>query len=323
MAGPQGGPAAGAPGLAAGSTGALSGPAGGPLGRGLHSLGFGGGNVLTGSAFALNRETGRGGILSFWSRGARSSFSGREGTLGLDGDVRTTMFGADYATGPLVVGLSLAHSRGLGGYRGVASGQVASSVTGLYPWLGYRVSDRVSVWGVTGYGRGGMLLSPAGGTALETGLSMAMVAAGARGELVAGGADGFGLAFKADVLRVGTASEGVDGPGGRLAATAASVSRVRTALEGSRGLVLRGRLSLRPSVEVGLRHDAGDAETGAGLDLGVGLVVSDASTGLAVDLRVRTLLVHEDATVGHRTLRRSSPRLDGSDCLLPRRRRRD
>ncbi len=295
MAGPPGGPAAGAPGMAAGSTGALSGPAGGPLGRGLHSLGFGGGNVLTGSSFALNRETGRGGILSFWSRGARSSFSGREGTLGLNGDVRTTMFGADYATGPLVVGLSLAHSRGLGGYSGVASGQVASSVTGLYPWLGYRVSDRVSVWGVTGYGRGGMLLSPAGGTALETGLSMAMVAAGTRGELVAGGADGFGLAFKADVLRVGTASEGVDGPGGRLAATAASVSRVRTALEGSRGLALRGRLSLRPSVEVGLRHDAGDAETGAGLDLGVGLVVSDASTGLAVDLRVRTLLVHEDA----------------------------
>ncbi len=304
---PPTGPAAGAPSPAAHPTGALpalpgamdtasgSAGSGSVLGRGLHSLGFGGGNVLTGSSFALNRETGRGGILSFWSRGARSSFSGREGTLGLNGDVRTTMFGADYATGPLVVGLSLAHSRGLGGYSGVASGQVASSVTGLYPWLGYRVSDRVSVWGVTGYGRGGMLLSPAGGTALETGLSMAMVAAGTRGELVAGGADGFGLAFKADVLRVGTASEGVDGPGGRLAATAASVSRVRTALEGSRGFALRGRLSLRPSVEVGLRHDAGDAETGAGLDLGVGLVVSDASTGLAVDLRVRTLLVHEDA----------------------------
>ena len=35
-------------------------------------------------------------------------------------------------------------------------------------------------------------------------------------------------------------------------------------LEGSRAYTLVGRLSLRPSVEVGLRHDGGDAEPGAG-----------------------------------------------------------
>ena len=39
----------------------------------------------------------------------------------------------------------------------------------------------------------------------------------------------------------------------------------------------------------------GDAETGAGMDVGGGLVVSDASTGLAVDLRVRTLVLHQAA----------------------------
>ena len=53
------------------------------------------------------------------------------------------------------------------------------------------------------------------------------------------------------------------------------------------------------------RHDAdrelywhaacgrGDAETGAGLDVGGGLVMMDASTGLAVDLRVRMLVMHQ------------------------------
>ena len=46
------------------------------------------------------------------------------------------MFGADYAKGPLVAGLSLSNSRGLGEYAGVTAGQVASAVTGLYPWLG-------------------------------------------------------------------------------------------------------------------------------------------------------------------------------------------
>ena len=169
-----------------------------------------------------------------------------------------------------------------------------SSVTGLYPWLGYRATDRITVWGVTGYGVGGMLLTPAGGPALESGLTTAMAAAGTRGELVGGGADGFALAFKADVLWAGTAIDGVDGPEGRLAATAAAVTRVRTGLEGSRGFTFGGGgLSLRPSVEVGLRHDGGDAETGAGVDVGGGLVASHASSGLAADVRVRTLLVHE------------------------------
>ena len=277
---------------APGPMSAAAGPDGGLFGGGLHSMGLGGDNLLTGSAFAMNRES-HGGILSFWSRGSRSHFAGREGTLGLSGDVRTTMFGADYAKGPVVAGLSLSHSRGLGEYAGVAAGQVASAVTGLYPWLGYKATDRVTVWGVAGYGRGGLLLTPDSGSALESGLSMAMAAAGTRGELIAGGAGGFALAFKADALWVGTAIDGVDGPAGRLKATDAAVTRFRTGLEGSRAYTLAGRLSLRPSVEVGLRHDGGDAETGAGMDVGAGLIVSDSSTGLAVDVRVRTLLAHQ------------------------------
>ena len=51
---------------------------------------------------------------------------------------------------------------------------------------------------------------------------------------------------------------------------------------------------------MGLRHDGGDAETGAGMDVGVGLVVSDAGSGLAVDVRVRTLLVHQDEDFSER-----------------------
>ena len=297
-AGPMGGAAlmggaSGSMGMAAGPMGGPAGPDGRFDGGGLLRMGLGGGDVLTGSDFALGRETGHGGILSFWSRGAQSRFAGREGALSLGGDVRTTMFGADYAKGPVVTGLSLSHSRGLGEYAGVAGGQVASSVTGLYPWLGYKATDRVTVWGVAGYGSGGLLLTPQGGPALESGLSMAMAAAGTRGELVAGGAGGFALAFKADALWVGTSIDGVDGPAGRLQATDTAVTRVRTGLEGSRAFTLAGRLSLTPSVEVGLRHDGGDAETGAGMDVGAGLIVSDASSGLAVDLRVRTLLLHQ------------------------------
>ena len=263
-----------------------------PLGH--LGMGLGGGNLLTGSAFELNHETQRGGILSFWSRGAQSQFAGREGQLSLDGRVRTAMFGADYAKGRLVTGLSLSHSRGLGGYSGVDVGEVSSSVTGLYPWLGYKATDRITVWGVTGYGKGALTLTPGAGTALRSGLSMAMTAGGLRGELADSVVAGFGLAFKADALWVGTGIQGVDGPEGRLAATDAAVTRYRTALEASRGYRFQRGLSLQPSLEVGLRRDGGDAETGLGMDLGGGLIVSDALTGFSADVRLRMLVMHQD-----------------------------
>ena len=260
-------------------------------GEGLLRLGLGGGDVLTGSGFALNRATRHGGTLSLWSRGAQSRFSGREGALSLGGAVRTTMFGADYAKGRLTAGLSLSHSGGVGEYAGHGLGEVVSSVTGLYPWLGYQATDRISVWGVAGYGSGTLSLTPEGGTALASDLGMALGALGARGELF--GAAGYGVAFKADALWVGTSIEGVDGPSGRLKATSAAVTRLRTALEGSRDFRFGSGLSLKPSVEVGVRRDGGDAETGAGLDMGGGVVVSAPSVGLSADVKVRMLLAHE------------------------------
>ena len=126
-------------------------------------------------------------------------------------------------------------------------------------------------------------------------MAMAMAAGGMRGDLADSVVGGFGLAFKADALWVGTGIEGVDGPAGRLASTSAAVTRLRTGLEASRGYSVRSRLSLEPSLEVGLRRDGGDAETGAGVDLGGGLIVSDTLSGLSADVRVRMLLVHQDA----------------------------
>ncbi|MYK50213.1 MAG: hypothetical protein F4032_00440 [Gemmatimonadetes bacterium] len=249
------------------------------------------GDVLTGSAFTLNREMRRGSVLSFWSNGSHSDFSGREGTLSLNGAVRSLLFGFDYAKGPLVTGLTLAHSRGHGRYADIDNGQLASSVTGLYPWLGYRATDRITLWGVTGYGKGALRLTPGAGGVLETGLSMAMAAAGLRGELTSVG--GFGLAFKTDALGMAMANADVAGPAGNLAATRALVTRLRAGLEASRSYALGGGMSLQPRLEVGLRHDGGDAETGAGVDLAGSLIALNPLSGLSADVRVRTLLVHQ------------------------------
>ena len=71
------------------------------------------------------------------------------------------------------------------------------------------------------------------------------------------------------------------------------MNRLRTALEGSHTLTIGTRMALTPSVEVGIRQDGGDADTGTGMDVGAGLVFADAVTGLSVDVRVRRLVVHQ------------------------------
>ena len=148
------------------------------------------------------------------------------------------------------------------------------------------------MWTVAGYGAGGLMLTPGAGAPIETGLSMAMAAGGGRGELFQS-SDGLTLAFKADALWVGTRSEAASGPSGKLDSTQASVNRLRTAIEGSKSLTVANRMALTPSVEIGIRQDGGDAETGRGMDVGAGLVLADSVTGLAVDIRVRRLLVHQ------------------------------
>ena len=69
-------------------------------------------------------------MLSLWSRSSRSYFTGLEGALSLNGDVRTTTVGADWVRGPLSVGLSVGRTLGLGGYSGPSAGQMTTSMTG-------------------------------------------------------------------------------------------------------------------------------------------------------------------------------------------------
>ena len=51
---------------------------------------------------------------------------------------------------------------------------------------------------------------------------------------------------------------------------------------------------MTPSLEVGLRHDGGDAETGTGIELGGGVSYADPATGLTVEGKARGLIAHED-----------------------------
>ena len=70
------------------------------------------------------------------------------------------------------------------------------------------------------------------------------------------------------------------------------MTRLRLILEGSRAFETKGG-TFTPSAEVGLRHDAGDAETGTGLELGGGLTF--AGNGFSVAAQARMLAAREES----------------------------
>ena len=250
---------------------------------------------LAGTSFAVTEGTAESGFVSLWGRGAVTEFDGRDGGLSVDGKVSTGLLGADWTRGEWAAGLVVGHSRGEGGYSGQGAGTVSSSLTGLYPWGRRALNERVTVWGVAGYGEGTLALEPEGGARIETDMELAMAAAGLRGVLVeAPAAGGLELAVKTDGLFVRTASEAAQGRGGgMLEAARAQVTRLRLGLEGAQAFHVAGGGTLTPSFGLGLRHDGGDAETGVGVDLGAGLAWADPSSGVKADLQGRWLLTHE------------------------------
>ena len=83
----------------------------------------------------------------------------------------------------------------------------------------------------------------------------------------------------------------IDGSG-TLASISLSASRQRLMFEGEHVQKLDSGATFTPSLEVGLRNDGGDGETGTGVEAGGALRYADAESGLTVEGRVRTLLSH-------------------------------
>ena len=106
---------------------------------------------------------------------------------------------------------------------------------------------------------------------------------------------GFALALKADAFWVRTESGRVaESEFGSFMGARGESSRVRAVLDGSRTFALAGGPTLAPSLELGLRHDGGDAETGTGLEFGAGLGYANPSRGLDMSLRLHGLAVHAE-----------------------------
>ena len=256
--------------------------------------------VLLGSSFRLalggDAVGARNLRLTAWGRVAGTTFDGQDGALSLDGDVLTGTVGVDGEWDRLLAGLAVAHSRGDGSYTmpvagGDDSGNLEQTLTSVHPYLRYAVNDRLDVWGLFGYGWGELDLEMDDGMTIETDTNLVMGAFGGRGILLsAAESGGFQLATRTDAMLTRTTSDKV----AEMKSAEADAHRLRLVLEGSRGFTWAEGRRLTPTMEVGLRHDWGDAETGFGLELGGRVQYADPALGLTIDATVRGLLAHED-----------------------------
>ena len=246
--------------------------------------------ALLGSSFRLESGGKEGGAAA-WGRIAAGRFETRSDGVATEGEVTTGMVGGDVTSGRWLAGGALSHARGQGSFASAgegAEGEAKTRLTAVHPYARVRLGERLSAWGLAGYGKGELTLAAAGGERVETGLRLRMGAVGARGTVVpapVGG--GYELALKADALWMRVSTQAAEG----LPGTRADARRVRLVLDAARVVETAGGATLTPRFEAGVRRDGGDTQRGAGLEVGAGLRY--ARSAVTVEGRVRALALHE------------------------------
>ncbi len=238
--------------------------------------------ALKNSAFSLRHRS-----WGAYGHVAHDTFEGSTLNVDIDGDVTTGMLGMDWTRGAWTHGVLFSRSEGDGDYRGDSIGRIESEVVGAWPYGRYQVTERFSLWGVAGYGQGELKYTPEDEDTIRTDMDVLMGALGARGIALEAPEDGgLQLAITSDAMTVRSSSEAVAG----LVSSSADTVRFRLGLEGT----WQGLEGWTPGIEVGIRHDDGDAEHGYGVDIGTSLVFADPEGTLSGEVRARGLLTHED-----------------------------
>ena len=225
-------------------------------------------DIISRSSFQLSAASGeeRDVRWTAWGRGATTRFRSEEVDLSLTGGPVTALLGVDRQQGRTLAGLAVAHSLGTGEFNvhtaeeRFRKGELGTYLTSVHPYLRIAMTERLSAWGLLGYGRGQMERM---GNRPDTDIEMQMGGLGTRGTLLSSTeSSAYDVALKSDAFLVRTDADAAVQP-----TLETMTSRLRLLLEGGRSVELdSGRMS--PSLEVGMRRDGGDAETGLGLEVG-------------------------------------------------------
>ncbi len=257
--------------------------------------------LLAGSSFTMtlnaagNGGSGLFGDLTFWGSGDyRNIAGGNPQSVDYDGSVVSANLGIDTKLGDdMLAGVALSQARGTVDYTASnASGELTTSLTSVNPYVGWQMAGGMNLWAMAGLGSGEVEIDDDSAGAQSSDLTQRMVAAGVSGplmssdEMIAGGTTTLNLKGE-----VAFTSADVDGSGS-IESTSLSASRQRLLLEGAHVQKLASGSTFTPSLELGVRNDGGDGETGTSIEAGGALRYADEASGLTVEGRVRTLLSH-------------------------------
>lgn len=250
-------------------------------------------DLFDGTAFTFTSDpTATGASYALWGQSNWARFAGQADAGAVNGDLLTGTVGVDRAQGPWILGLALSHTRGAGdAHEARRSEDIDSILTLLTPYASLALTDRLTLWSSFGYGRGTLTCPAACDGEADTDTTLWLATGGLRGTLVTPGPTG-GLAatLRSDVRFLRATAEPVP----QLPAIQAEVVLLRLGLDTAWHQPIAADGRLIPRFSVGLRQDAGDAETGLGLDLGGGLRWEVPVRGFTLDLAVQRLIIHAD-----------------------------
>ncbi|MCY4003806.1 MAG: hypothetical protein OXF33_08900 [Rhodospirillales bacterium] len=271
-------------------------------GQALGNGSFDPGRLLAGSSFNLPlnaADTGGAGLigdLTLWGRGDFRSFSGgNPQTVDYDGDVVSANLGVDTdLSRGLLAGMAVSWARSTVDYAdpNAVTGDITTTLTSFHPYLGWQAPGGMNVWAVAGTGSGEIEVNDDAVGSQASDLTQRMAAAGVAGSLLTSDQliDGGTTSVR---LKGETAHTWVEVDGaGTVQSGKIGVSRQRLMLEGTHVQALASGATLTPSIEVGVRHDGGDGETGTSIEAGGGMRYEHLAAGLTVEARARTLLTH-------------------------------
>ena len=275
-----------------------------------HALGQGSFTLqqaLNGLSFVMplnaagDRTTSGFGSLAIWASGDYRNLSDDDSdALAWDGDVVGAHIGADMRVlEDVLAGVSVSWSKAMIDYTARAddgmamSGDLETDITSVFPYVGWSSPAGLTLWATGGYGWGEIEIDDDEMDDEQTSdLDQKAGAIGASGVLLssdtflAGGTTTLKLKGTASLMEVE-----VDG-GDAIEALTVDAHRLRLNLEGSYAHTLTSGARLVPSVELGVRHDGGDGETGTGLEIGGSLRYLNPAAGLTVEGRARSLHAH-------------------------------
>ena len=242
------------------------------------------------------------GSAAVWGSGDYRNLGGSEDALAWRGNMVSLHLGADLVAVPnLVAGLAL--SRSVVGFDytdrtnpRTVTGTFETDLLGVHPYASWTPAVGLGFWATGGLGWGGVGIDD---SLDDLRTSTTRLLSGALGgssrvlsidDLIPGGATA--LYLKGEGFVTGAWAE----ESGRIVAQDVGVQQIRLSVEGSheqRGLW--GSV-LTPAVELGLRHDSGDAAQGAGVELGGEVRYVQPELGLTVEGRGRVLATHRSTT---------------------------